>query len=480
MSLMTEELVSFTWGRVQKSFFWKIFLCAFEALYMMRSLYQRLVQKRLWLLFLCYALLPSEAYAYLDPGTGSMLVSALAGIAATLFFFVKGVFYEGMSFFASVLGRTHKRKKESLVFYCEGAQYWHVFQPVLEALSAVGEHCLYLTSDKADPGLACAPKTVTSRYIGKGSKAYAQLNMLEADVVCMTTPGLDVLQIHRSKGVGHYAHIMHAPGDISRYRLFGVDYYDSLFCAGPYNEASAREFERQRGTKPKLMVHAGCSYYDTMLKRKQAMPPRCASEGPARILVAPTWGPSAMLTVYGMTLLAPLAEAGYSLVVRPHPQSRLVEKKLLEDLKEQTAKYPNVAWDDSPDNFPAMAAADLLISDFSAITLDFAYVMERPVLVMDYTPDLSVYDAYYLPWEVWDFTAHRHIGRKLSLEDIPNIADIARDMLADPGFAARLQRFRSENLYHFGCAGPVIADNLLAIRNRLLREADNCEESTAC
>ena len=92
LSFKPEELVSFTCGSVQKSLFWKLFLCVFGALYMMRSLYQRLVQKRLWLLFLCYAFLPSEAYAYLDPGTGSMLVSALAGIAATLFFFVKGVF----------------------------------------------------------------------------------------------------------------------------------------------------------------------------------------------------------------------------------------------------------------------------------------------------------------------------------------------------------------------------------------------------
>lgn len=118
-----------------------------------------------------------------------------------------------------------------------------------------------------------------------------------------------------------------------------------------------------------------------------------------------------------------------------------------------------------------MAQADMLISDFSAITFDFAFVFERPVLVMDYTPDLSVYDAWFLPWEVWDFSAHKYIGRKLKLEDIPHIADIARDMLNDAGFSERLRRFRDENVYNFGCAGPVIADKLIEIRNRVQQGA---------
>ena len=34
----------------------------------------------------------SPALAYLDPGTGSMLVSALVGIVATLFFLLKGIY----------------------------------------------------------------------------------------------------------------------------------------------------------------------------------------------------------------------------------------------------------------------------------------------------------------------------------------------------------------------------------------------------
>jgi hypothetical protein len=74
-----------------------------------------------------------------------------------------------------------------------------------------------LTSDEQDPGLLYSSELVSTRYIGVGTRAYAYLAVLEADVCAMTTPGLDVLQIKRSKGVKHYAHLIHAPTDVGLY-----------------------------------------------------------------------------------------------------------------------------------------------------------------------------------------------------------------------------------------------------------------------
>ena len=412
-----------------------------------------------------YAFIPQEAYAYLDPGTGSMLVSALVGILATLVFFLKGVCYKSVSFVCTLLGRTHHHSRESIVLYSEGRQYWNVFRPVVEALSQKGADCTYLTSDDKDPGLSCSLEHVEARCIGKGNKAFATLNMMEADVVCMTTPGLDVLQIHKSKGVGHYAHIVHAAGDVALYRLFGMDYYDSLLSSGPHQEKSIRELERQRKTPVKEIYRCGCSYYDLLMARKKGFE-RPESDGPGCILVAPTWGPNGLLSLYGMQLLGPLAEAGYKIMVRPHPQSRIVEQDMLKKLQEETARFDNVTWDSNPDNFPAMSQADMMISDYSGIIFDFAFVFERPVLIMDYQPALTFYDAYDIPWEIWDFAAQKEIGRRMKLEDIPRIREIAEEMLKDPGFEERLRRFRDEYVYNFGCAGPVIAERLIALRDR--------------
>lgn len=54
---------------------------------------------RIALVLAACLLIASPAYAYLDPGTGSMLVSAVLGVAAALALAVKMFWYRLTSFF---------------------------------------------------------------------------------------------------------------------------------------------------------------------------------------------------------------------------------------------------------------------------------------------------------------------------------------------------------------------------------------------
>ena len=168
-----------------------------------------------WCLLL--TIFSEPAFAYLDPGSGSMLITALVGLLATLLFFVKGLYYKARRSVFGLFGKTAEddRVGQALVFYSEGRYYWSTFKPLLDELISRRVQCLYLTSDEEDPGLLYSSEFLSTKYIGIGTKAYAYLTILEADVCVMTTPGLDVLQIKRSKGVKHYAYLIHAPTDIS-------------------------------------------------------------------------------------------------------------------------------------------------------------------------------------------------------------------------------------------------------------------------
>lgn len=414
----------------------------------------------------------SPAHAYLDPGTGSMLVSALVGIVATLFFLLKGIYYKGTSFFYSLIGHTRARQKESIVFWSEGKTYWNTFRPVLEALSARGEACTYLTSDEKDPGLACALPGVSARHIGTGNKAFSTLNMLEADVCALTTPGLDVLQIRRSPGVRHYTHIVHAITDAALYKLYSFDYYDSVLCSGPHQMKSLRALEEKRGTQAKSLYECGCPYLDVMAARRDSLPREAArTDGKLRILVAPTWNTNGLLTRYGLSLLEPLARSGHEIIIRPHPQSRVVEKDMLDRLATALAPYRNVSWDNEADGLPTMNWADVLISDFSGIVFDFAFLMERPVLTMNFEMDLRGLDGNDLPWPAWELGVLDSLGRRITLEDIPHLPEIIREVAADPQFLPRLRALKEASIWNFGTAGDAIAERLLQIRNEV-REKD--------
>ena len=411
---------------------------------------------------------PSTAHAYLDPATGSMLASALIGIIATLFFMLKALYYNGAGFILSMFGKAPKRTRASLVFYSEGKQYWNVFKPVLDGLSSLGEESVYLTSDKDDPALQYALPGLTKQYIGKGNRAFSYLNMLEADVCIMTTPGLDTLQIRRSSGVGHYMHLVHAVGDTSMYRMYGLDYYDSVAISGEYQKVSGQALERLRGTKPKRYLESGCPYFDVLMEKKCSAQLKEALSDQADvscILVAPTWNKNGLLSRYGDALLKPLAEAGHTLIIRPHPQSHFSEPELIKELQESTKMLPNVTWDMSPDNFDAMLSADVLISDYSGIIYDFAFIMERPVLIMDFTPDTAPYDADDLAEPPWDFQMVEKFGKRICVEDVPKIPEIVADILKRGTFKKDLQQIRSEHIFNFACAGPIIAQQIIDIRN---------------
>ena len=74
------------------------------------------------------------AFAYIDPGSSSMLLSVVVGVIATLFFGIKGIYYRKKAFVLSLFGLKIEKSNNKLVFYSEGSQYWHTFKPILDAL----------------------------------------------------------------------------------------------------------------------------------------------------------------------------------------------------------------------------------------------------------------------------------------------------------------------------------------------------------
>jgi len=74
----------------------------------------------IFILFLLF-FLPLSLFGYLDPGSGSMLFSALVGIVATLFFMIKGFFFKIIDFFRYLAGKKdfEHSKTNKIVFYSE-------------------------------------------------------------------------------------------------------------------------------------------------------------------------------------------------------------------------------------------------------------------------------------------------------------------------------------------------------------------------
>lgn len=399
---------------------------------------------------------------YIDPGTGSMLFSVFIGVVATFFFLLRAAVLKLQLLFS---GRKALRQREAdrkkFVIYNEGRQYYNIFLPVLQAFERRQVTVDYLTGDPDDPLTKDNPfRFVRPEYIGSGNTAFARLNLLTADVVLATTPGLDVYQWKRSKNVGHYAHIRHGTGDATLYRLFGLDYFDSVLLTGDYQMEDIRTLEKERGIAEKELVTVGCTYLDVLAERMKVMP--VPEKHEYTVLLSPSWGPNGILSRYGEKLLDPLVGSGIHVIIRPHPQSKKSELPLLERLEGKYREASNVEWNYDKDNLACLMRSDIMISDFSSIIFDYMFLCDKPVVYVNADMDTRMCDAGDLDKRLWQFTTLEKCGIELKSGDFPRIGELLRGASDSQELAANRAWAKSQAWMHQGEAGERVAEFMIS------------------
>lgn len=381
---------------------------------------------------------------YIDPSTGSMLFAILIGIIGAMTYMVKTWIVKLRFILSSGKKVETDNKKLPLVIFADDKRYWNVFEPVVRELSDRGMDMTYMTASVDDPALKLDIPHFKAEFIGEGNKAFARLNFLNATMLLSSTPGLDVYQWKRSKMVDYYIHMLHACDGVLAYRMFGLDYYDSVMVSGDFHVRDLRSLEKLRNLPEKEAPLIGIPYMDKMaerLKNADSLP-----EHERTVLLAPSWGPSSIFNKFGADFIKLLLETGYHVIVRPHPQSFTSEKALMDKLMAQFPESAQLEWNRDNDNFEVLRRADILISDFSGVTFEFALIYDKPVIYADTKFDLSPYDGWWLKdtQPYWTFTALPRIGMKLTNENFNQVKSMIDECLLDPKYAAGRKELKEE------------------------------------
>ena len=394
---------------------------------------------------------------YIDPGTGSMLFTILIGVLGAAFYSARMLFIKLRYRLGG--GKVEELdKKMPLVIFSDGKQYWKVFAPICKELSARGQEVVYYTMSEDDPALSANLPGMTAEFIGEDNRAFTKLNFLKANVVFSTTPGLDVYQWKRSKDVDFYVHIPHAPNDITLYRMFGIDYYDAILLSGDYQVKQIRQMEAKRELPAKDVVTVGIPYMDDMAARLESVGEAESHE--RTVLLAPSWGDSALFGVYGGKIIEKLLETGYHVIVRPHPQSFKSEKELMDKLMEKFPNSDKLEWNRDSDNFEVLRRSDILISDFSGVTFDFSLIYDKPVIYTTPNFDLGPYDAWWMEEPLWTTTILPHIGAELTEDKMDSLKELIDTCIEDPRYAEGRKKAKAETWVNAGAGAKKVADYL--------------------
>lgn len=378
---------------------------------------------------------------YIDPGTGSMLFTILIGVISAGIYSLRMLFIK-LRYKTSGGKADPSNKKIPFVIFSDNKRYWSVFEPICNEMNNRGKEVVYLTMSEDDPALSCEYPNVKAEFIGSDNKAFTRLNFLNANIVLSTTPGLDVYQWKRSKQVDCYIHIPHAASEIILYRMFGIDYYDAIMLSGEYQAKDIRALELLREIPEKELVKIGIPYMDKMAQRLAQAGP--APDHETTVLLAPSWGKSAIFGVYGKKILDVLLKTGYHIIVRPHPQSFTSEKEMIDKLMKEYPDSDQLEWNRDTDNFEVLRRSDILISDFSGVIFEFCLIYDKPVIYTDPQFDLSPYDAWWLDTPLWTTSALPRLGSQLTDDNMNNLKDLIDTCLNDPQYAQGRKEVKQE------------------------------------
>ena len=136
----------------------------------------------------------------------------------------------------------------------------------------------------------------------------------------------------------------------------------------------------------------------------------------------------------------------------------------MESLQKELASFENIEWDRNPNGFSSLSRAGVMVSDFSGVVFDFAFVFERPVVSIGDGWQKDGYEAWDLPNPAWEMGVLDEIGMHLAAGEEEKAAEAVEALLREgDARIERIRRVREADIKNFGAAGAPIAQALLSL-----------------
>ncbi|SCA56274.1 conserved exported hypothetical protein [Candidatus Terasakiella magnetica] len=415
--------------------------------------------------FCSILLFPKVAYAYLDPGTGSVLLSTVLAVFGALIYSFKSLYFK--------LTRQDRSdgfevSEDTLVVFSEGKSYWGTFRPIINELIRRKIHFRYISMDLYDPALRISSPYMHSRLYSKSNWSFAKLAKIRTPLMLATTPNIGSVDypMKKSPFIGKLVHMFHAMSGTSNYRLGSLDFYDGVILVGPHQEADLKKIEEIRNIKKKDYVALGLPYLDDMLHHMPSEGPAQKKKDKTTVLIAPSWGNKGCFSEYGVGFVKELAKAEYEIIIRLHPQSHISEAEKVALWKEELSGFHNVAWDQELFAHQAMASSDVLISDTSSIRFDYAFLYLKPVITLDIPKEnRDEFESKYFDI-TWSETSSALIGEVLDKDTIDILSSKVKEILQQ-NQQEQIEKFRQETVVNFGDSASHIVEYIRTQANEI-------------
>lgn len=363
---------------------------------------------------------------------------------------------------------------KKLVFYSENNGFYKYFKGMIEYILKYTNLTIhYITSDYNDKifELAKTEKHIKPYYIEE-KKLITLMMKMDADVVVMTMPDIENYHIKRSYVRKDIEYIWVPHGIDSNnltQRTGSMAHYDTVFAAGPYQKKELVAENKVYDLKDRKIFECGYPLFDDMLKDYEKSKKMKKDGEKKTIMIAPSWQKDNIIDLCLDKILKVLDGKNYNVIVRPHPQQVRHMKEYFNKMKEKYNDSENITIQTDFSNTSSVFDADLLISDWSGISFEYAFTTKRPVISVN-TP-MKVMNPEYKkigvePQTIW---ARKIIGETIEVKDIKNIDALIKKLLRSSSkYEKQITELVDDSLYNIGKSGKIGAKYIIdCVQNKI-------------
>ena len=444
-----------------------------------------------------------DVYAYIDPVTGSAFLTLLAGAIAAGAMTLKFYWFKIKTKFSRDLSKENQTEiidksnlesgfvsewaelkkinqlsqdERSIMFYAENKASMNHFRSLIRELTEkMNLQVCYVTSVKNDPIFSSKNQRILPFYIGSGTSRTKFFSTLKAKILVMDMPDLGRFHIKRSNEYPvHYIYLFHSMYSVHSYlRKGAIDNYDTIFCVGPHQVKEIRETEKVYGLKAKKLINYGYGRLDTLLQKKINSQVTNANSKDL-IIIAPSYGDDNLLERCGVKLIDILLKSNFRVMLRPHLRTLRDSTKLIDSIKENFGKNPNFVLERGIIPFDSLNNSLCIISDWSGISLEYAFTFERPVIFIDVPKKVLNPNSSDIVLEPIEISIRNKIGNIVSPNNLEEILVLIRGLDKNTqNISERIREIRAKTVYNIGESAKIGAGYI----RQLYNESKNSKNS---
>lgn len=353
----------------------------------------------------------------------------------------------------------------SIVFYAEHSGYYPYFEGIIKKLTdEYGRTLCYITSDRHDPILGNSDPRIRTFYLNRLLPIF--MAFVDCKVFVMTLTDLGNFHLKRSINPVHYVYVWH--GLFSSHMVLrpgALDHYDCILCTGSHHIKEIRRREKLNNLPPKTLIEAGYYPLERIYQDYQEYVRHNPSQADREtILIAPSWGVDNVLESCGEELVGLLLREGYQVIVRPHPETVKRSPRLIARLEQGFGEKASFTLEKSVATHDSLLRADVLITDWSSVSLEYAFGTERPVLFLDVPAKIHNSKYKELGIEPIELSLRPEIGIVISPERLNVAPQAISELMANQSmYKKRLTELRSRYVYNFGNSSDIGAKYIISI-----------------